>query len=229
MDLNTKELFEQRVGGIEPFSMLDFGDYLCGILFYNYCNFRCRYCYNKSIVDGSQELKSGKEIIDFLEKRKNRLDGIVFSGGECTIWGKKLIEDVKFTKNLGYKVKIDTNGSNPKVVKILVENNLVDYIALDYKYPISTNDNKLFHTNTHLKDNFKETLDYLISIDFPFETRTTIHPDITDENKANLILKELEEAKYKGVHHFQFFFDGPETLGNVSQNPRKFDITKVGY
>lgn len=189
--------------------------------------FKCPYCYNAKLARGIAKTLKPDEVIKFLENRRGKLDGIVFSGGECTIWGKKLIEDVKFTKNLGYKVKIDTNGSNPKVIKNLIENNLIDYIALDYKYPLYSNDNLLFHDNRHLKDNFKETLDYLISINFPFETRTTIHPDITDENKANLILKELEEAKYKGVHHFQFFFDGPETLGNVSQNPRKFDITKL--
>jgi pyruvate formate lyase activating enzyme len=138
------------------------------------------------------------------------------------------LESAKWCKDNGFLVKVDTNGSNPGLVKEMVEDKLVDFIALDYKYPDLPNEYLKFHTNSMLRWNFEETLSYLINeANIPFETRTTIHPDITDENKANVILKELERFGYKGTHYFQFFNQCPETFGNVNQNPRRFDISKL--
>ena len=121
-----ENIFEKRVTGIEPFSMLDFGENLCGILFYNGCTFKCPYCYNKSSALGTAETLPAGEVITFLNERRGKLDGIVFSGGECTVWGHRLINDIYYTRQLGYKIKIDTNGTSPYIIRYLIENHGAD-------------------------------------------------------------------------------------------------------
>lgn len=222
----TKEgLFEKRIGGIESFSMLDFGNYLCAILFYNGCNYHCPFCYNKLLAQGTAETYASEDIINFLESRRNRLDGIVFSGGECTIHAHRLIDDIIFTKGLGYKIKVDTNGSNPYIIKHLIDANLIDYIALDFKCP----EEKwpLFMSSQRLYDNFKETFKILQESGIPFETRTTVHTDLIDEDDINLILNDLENWGYNGTHYIQFFFPAEETLGDMNKEMRHFDTKKI--
>lgn len=218
-------LFENRISGIEPFSMLDFGDKLCGIFFYNNCNMRCPYCYNSTLAKGAAKNLSSEEVIEFLKNRHGKLDGIVFSGGECTIWGPKLIDDIYYVYNMGYKIKVDTNGSSPFIIKALLEKKLIDYVALDFKCPEYKAD--MFMKYLKFYYNFKETFKILQESGIPFETRTTVHTDIINEDDINAILKQLEEWGYQGTHYIQFFFPAEETLGNVNPVMRHFDISKI--
>lgn len=220
-----ENIFEKRVAGIEPFSMLDFGENLCGILFYNGCTFKCPYCYNKSLAQGAAKTLLSEEVITFLNERRGKLDGIVFSGGECTIWGHRLINDIYYTKNLGYKIKVDTNGSNPGLIRHLIDNKMVDYIALDYKCP--EDKWNLFMSSQKHFENFKETLSILQNSYIPFEIRTTVHTDVTDESDILSILRHLESIGYKGTYFIQFFFPTEETLGNVSKEMRHFDTEQI--
>lgn len=220
------DLFLKRVAGIEPFSMLDFGDNICGILFYNSCSgFKCPYCYNAELARGTAETLPQEEVIKFLEERRGKLDGIVFSGGECTVWGHRLINDICYTRNLGYKIKLDTNGSSPYIVKYLIENKLVDYIALDFKCP--EDKWELFMPSTKYYYNFKETYKIIQESGIPFEVRTTVHTDIIDESDIMAILRALEDWGYKGTYFIQFFFPTEETLGNVSKEMRHFDTEQI--
>lgn len=223
----TKEgLFRKRVTGIEPFSMLDFGENLCAILFYNGCSgFACPYCYNVAQAKGTAETLPEEEIVEFLESRRGKLDGIVFSGGECTIWGHRLIDDIYYAHNLGYKIKVDTNGSSPFIIKTLLEKKLIDYIALDFKCPDYKQD--IFMKAHKYWYNFTETFKIIKESGIPFETRTTVHTDIINEDDVNAILKTLEEWGYTGTHYIQFFFPVEETLGNVNPVMRRFDIDKI--
>ena len=217
-----------KVVGMERLSLLDYPGKTCCILFSNLCTHVCPYCYNVQLLTNNIEYVSSEDVINYLNKRKNVIDAVVFSGGECTLHRNYLLESAKWCKDNGYLVKIDTNGTNPSLVKEMVEEKLVDFIALDYKYPDLPNEYLKFHSNSMLRWHFEETLYYLIENDnIPFETRTTIHPDITDENKANKILEELERFGYKGTHYFQFFNQCPETIGNVNQNPRRFKIEEL--
>lgn len=174
---------------------------------------------------GLAESLPTEEAIKFLEERRGKLDGIVFSGGECTIWGHKLIDDIYYTKNLGYKIKVDTNGSNPGVVRYLIENKMVDYIALDYKCPHEKW--PLFMHSERQFDNFKETLKLLQESGIPFEVRTTVHTDIINESDILSILRHLESINYKGAYFIQFFFPTEETLGNVNKEMRHFDTEQI--
>ena len=222
--METVGLFEGRVGGIEKMTLLDFPNRISAILFYNYCNLRCPYCYNPSLVcpNGKPEILSAKEVIDFLYLRKGVLDGIVFSGGEGTIWGDKLEEDLRFTKSLGYLIKIDTNGQNPAIIKHFIEEKLVDYVALDIKCPKRLE--ARFKANMDLS---YQTMNILQETGTKFETRTTIHPDITNEDDISEMMNELSELGLKQNHFIQYFFEGTDTIEPVSQHPRFFDLSKV--
>lgn len=228
LEINNHMIFSQRVAGIEQFSMLDFKDKLCGILFYCGCNFHCPYCYNAEITKRNIKTLSEEEVKDFLKSRIGKLDGIVFSGGECTLWDEKLLEDIVFTKNLGYEIKVDTNGSNPSLIQKLIEQRLVDYVALDFKCPEEKM--KTFMSLSKFYYNFKQTFNILNNSKIPFETRTTVHTSIIDEDDINDILKTLEQWNYKGNHYIQFFFQPPENvklLGKIKKPMRHFDTTKI--
>lgn len=221
-----QNVFENRIGGIEKLTLIDYEGHLACILFYNGCNLKCPYCYNIELALGKANIIAAEEIKSFLTNRAGKLDAVVFSGGECTVHGENLKNDVIFAKSLGYKVKIDTNGSNPALIKNLIEENLVDYIALDYKAPDKIISK--FTNNGNFYNNFKETLKYLINQDkIRFEVRTTVHTDVTNESDIAEIIEDLENIGYKGNYYIQFFFSGPNTIGNVNQHPRKFDKNKI--
>lgn len=212
-----------KVAGVEKVSMIDMRGYVSCVLFSNKCSgYVCPYCYNIDLWHGRLPELDPQGIKDYLLSRKNVIDYVVFSGGECTMYPQYLIDSARWCKENGFKVKIDTNGSNPNIIMQMYDDGLIDYLALDYKYPDLPNEYLKFHSNSMLRWNMENLLEFLISEGKAFETRTTIHPEITDEHKANLILKELEKWGYKGTHYFQFFNECPETLGNVNQHPRRF-------
>lgn len=214
--------FVGRVGGIEKMSLIDFPNQLAAILFYKGCNLRCPYCYNPQLVEGKNDILDSKDVIDFLMLRKGVLDGIVFSGGECTLWGDMLKLDIEFAKSLGYKVKVDTNGQKPDFIEDLIKNELVDYVALDIK----TNkiNNNAFRWVPELT---YKTLKLLMKSGVKFETRTTIHPDVINEEDLSELLHELREAGLMQPHYIQYFFPAPKTLRDVDPKPRKFHLDEV--
>lgn len=221
--------FENRVGGIEKMTMLDYPDKIAAILFYNGCRTcRCPYCYNKNLWSGNAETIDSEEVVEFLKKRRKVLDAVVFSGGECTTWGEALKEDIAFVKDLGYLVKVDTNGTNTALIQELYEEKLVDYYALDVKCP--PKQWKTFYTNEVYWNNFLCTLDMLLYNEANFETRTTVHTSITTEDDVNEILHMLHGMGYMGKHYLQFFFNNGKTEyldDKLELNPREFDVNKL--
>lgn len=125
-----------KISGLQKNSLIDFPGEISCVLFTNGCNFICPYCHNPEIAGGSSSgtatLIEEQEIFSFLEKRKNLLNGVVITGGEPT-----LHKDLDFfcyrIKKMGYKIKLDTNGSNPKVLEDLYKKELVDFTAMDIK------------------------------------------------------------------------------------------------
>ena len=208
---------------IQKFSTLDFPNRLCAIVWFSGCNMRCPYCYNKDVVFGEKKIEED-EIIEFLKKRVGLLDGVSFTGGEVTLY-KNLIPFAKKIKDLGFDIKLDTNGINYDVIKTLVDENLVDYIALDFKAP-----KYKFESITKNKhyDKFEKTLDFLIDSNIEFEVRTTVHTDLLDENDINEIIKTLHQKGYKNTYYLQNYFEtDKETIGNIGTQKRKLDVTKI--
>ena len=208
---------------IQKFSSLDFPNRLSAIVWFSGCNMRCPYCYNTDVVFGKKQIEE-KEVIEFLKTRIGLLDGVSITGGEPTLY-KNLINFCKKIKQLGFEIKLDTNGLNFSVIKKLLELNLVDYIALDFKSP-----KEKFYNITKNKnyEEFEKTLELLINSDIEFEVRTTIHTDLLDENDINIIVDTLYKKGYKYTYYLQNFFDTQkETIGNIESQKRKLDVTKI--
>ena len=123
-----------KICGIQKLSLQDFPEKLSAIVFTGGCNLRCPFCHNATLALGSEqeEIMSEDELLSCLEKRRGRLEGVCISGGEPTLQND-LVELIRAIKDLGYLVKLDTNGTRPDVVKALAEENLIDYVAMDIK------------------------------------------------------------------------------------------------
>ena len=124
-----------KIAGIQKLSMVDYPGKMACTIFFTGCNFRCPYCHNSSLVipDQDQPYMSEEEVLNFLKKRQGLLDGVCITGGEPLLQGKDLIPFIRQIKELGYSVKLDTNGTFPELLKELCEEGLVDYVAMDIK------------------------------------------------------------------------------------------------
>jgi len=208
--------------------MLDYPDNMACVVWFSGCNMRCPYCHNPDIVKGKGK-HTPEDVMQFLERRKGKLDGVVLSGGEITIY-KDIVGFAKQIKEMGFKLKIDTNGTRPNIVKEFLDNNLLDYVAMDYKAPAYK-----FNSVTALKDqdfeNFKKSLRMLIEYGkIPFELRTTVHIDLLQEDDINAIIDDLAAEGYKGGYYVQNYMDANgahPTLGNLSKQSRILDISKI--
>jgi len=206
---------------ITPFTLLDYPNKSACILWYAGCNMRCLYCYNPEIVLGKGAI-TFSETISFLKKRKGLLDAVVFSGGECLIH-KNIVKQIKEVKALGFLIKIDTNGSNSKVVKQLLDNNLIDYVALDFK-ALKPSYNAI--TKSNLFDEFESSFELLLASTIPFEIRTTYHSELISDVELNEMIHFLEYKEYKGSYYIQYFKSNVETLGNLSSS-LKINSSKI--
>lgn len=210
-----------RIGAIEKFSTIDYPDKLSCVIFLKGCNFRCGFCYNKQLVipellDTKSDIDL-KEIHDFLDKRKGLLDAVVITGGEPTIYGKDLLFFLESIKKKGYLIKLDTNGSNPSILKEIIESNAVDYLAMDIK-DVLKNYNRY---TTVLAEDIKKSIALIRECNIPHEFRITTHPELTFEN-FNKIIEEL-----KGEIIFVQDFVNTNTIKEY-QNPSTI-FSKLDY
>ncbi len=210
------------ITSITPFTLQDYPDHTACILWFSGCNMACSYCHNPDLVKGVfQKIEEGK-IKKFIESRIGLLDGIVLSGGECTLC-KDLPDFTKYLKSMGFKVKIDTNGTNPEMLDSLISNDLIDFVALDFK---ATQEKFESITGYKKYNNFLRSLAILSCSEIPSEIRTTIHTDLLDEQDINSMIKYLENFNYKGNYYLQNYRDGV-TLGNLNKPSRKFDVNRI--
>jgi pyruvate formate lyase activating enzyme len=212
----SKKLWSNKaVYSITPFTLLDYPDRAACIVWFAGCNMRCSYCYNPDIVLGKGKLDF-ENILNFLKSRIGLLDGVVLSGGECTIH-KNLIPFIEEIKALGFIVKIDTNGSKPAVLKKLIDQKLIDYAALDFKsLPLT------FKTITqfNLFAEFEESLKLLMNSSIPFEIRTTLHSALITPTQFLKMTKYLENLNYNGNYYVQYFINNVPTIGDLGHSER---------
>ena len=217
-----KENATKPIYNITPFTLLDYPHKSACILWFAGCNMRCVYCYNPEIVLGKGQI-SFDEVLEFLQKRKNLLDAVVFSGGECLIH-KNIITMIEKVKNLGFSVKVDTNGSTPKVVQQLIEKKIVDYFALDFKAPKSQ-----FNaiTKSDLYHQFQTSLTQIQTSEIPFEVRTTYHSDLLSEKNLTEMIRYLEIKNYSGNYYIQYFRNNTPTLSPLDYSYNKLDAKQL--
>ncbi len=202
-----------RFAGLQKNSLIDYPGKVSCVLFLSGCNFDCPYCHNPDLVRGTSSCPAyldEKTVCNFLERRKGFLDGVVISGGEPTL-NEDLISLCEKIQQIGYSVKLDTNGSQPQVIKRLIDEGLVDYIAMDIKTdpfhysPLIIKDYDPIHILT--------TIHTIMERARAYEFRTTCVKSIvlerTIENIAKTIrgaaLYVLQRFRNSGVLHPEYF------------------------
>jgi pyruvate formate lyase activating enzyme len=189
------------IAGLQKTTLIDYPQKIACTVFLAVCNFRCPWCYSSELVLPAKIAEtpriSEKYFLDFLRERKGLLDGVVICGGEPTV-NKDLPQFVEKIKRMGYSVKIDTNGSNPEMLKHLVNTNLIDYVAMDIKTSPES-DVYLSIMGEGIKmDNIKESVDFLKKSSIDSEFRTTVVPGIHTKEDFLKIAKWIggQDVKY---------------------------------
>lgn len=172
-----------QISGLVKNSFVDFPGHLAAVIFTPFCNYDCFYCHNRELIENPQQFIDENEVLDFLQKRRGMLEGVVISGGEPTLQ-KDLERFIIKVKNIGFLVKLDSNGSNPNVIEGLLKKNLLDYVAIDYKAP-SKKYKEICGKNADSKD-VLNTINILKKSNVDFQVRTTLCPTLTKEDMKSL-------------------------------------------
>ena len=205
--------------GLQKMTLLDYPGKIACTVFLGGCNFRCPFCHNSELFMGKPEkLMEDEEFFQFLSTRKGLLDGVCVSGGEPTLY-KNLPAFMARIKELGFLVKLDTNGYRPEIVKQLVADGLVDYIAMDVK-----NSPAMYARTVGLEAMdlapIEESLRFLIEGSVDYELRTTLVAQLHDEASIQDMgqwLGSLVPGKKPKKLFLQSFVDRDTVLfGNLS-------------
>ena len=187
--------------GLQKLTLLDYPGRVACTVFLQGCNFKCPFCYNSSLIDSNDNnFLSTNDFFDFLDKRKKVLDGVAITGGEPLL-NPSIKEFIKKIKEKGFLVKLDTNGSNPNLLKELIEENLVDYVAMDIKntfekYQITTG------VNVDI-ENIKKSIHLLINSSIDYEFRTTVVKEFHNIGDFKLIGEQIKGAKNYFLQSYQ--------------------------
>lgn len=169
-----------RLAGLVRTSTVDFPGHLSAVVFTAGCNFNCFYCHNRSLIQPEQQDLDLQSVLSFLYKRRGLLEGVAVSGGEPLLHSD-LNDFIKEIKQMDYAVKLDTNGSKPVGLEALISQKLVDYVAMDYKAPWSRYP-EISACRSHDVKAVQDSLQLLISSDVKWEVRTTVCPQLTQDD-----------------------------------------------
>ncbi len=197
-----------KIAGLQKMTLLDFPGKVACTVFLDGCNFRCPFCHNTPLLEGKAEpAMTEEELLAFLEKRKGILDGVCVTGGEPTLQ-KELPDFLGKIKAMGYAVKLDTNGYRPEVLRSVVEQGLVDYVAMDIK-----NSPDRYEQTTGVPMDLKkieESIRFLVSEIVNYEFRTTVVEPLHDEQSISEMadwLTKTTDGKLVKVLYLQAFME----------------------
>lgn len=185
-----------KFGGLIKFTLIDFPGRPAAVIFTQGCNFRCRYCHNPELVYPHlfTEPAPEEEIWSFLQRRQGTLEGVVVSGGEPTLFDD-LPEFMAKIKKLGYKIKLDTNGTRPDMVAELIEKKLVDYIAMDLKAPLDK-----YNLITGVDFNpeiLTRSMELIRNSGLEYEFRTTYDKEVLTDDDIDALKKLTHNEHYR--------------------------------
>lgn len=189
------------IHGLQKMTLLDFPGKVACTIFLGACDFRCPFCHNWELVDGSAPAQmSDDELMDFLKKRTGVLEGVAITGGEPMI-NKDLPELMRRIKELGFPVKVDTNGNHPEMLRQVIDEGLVEYVAMDVKNSLdrysATIGKECFDTT-----NVEESMQILLGSKIDYEFRTTVVAQLHDEDSFRGIGPMIEGAKHYYLQKF---------------------------
>ena len=201
------EVIIMTINGLLKLTLLDFPGKCACTVFFAGCNFRCPFCHNATLVRGEGENITEEEFFRFLSKREGVLDGVAITGGEPLLQ-KDIVPFIKRIKDMGFAVKLDTNGSFPRKLKELVESGLVDYVAMDIKSsPEGYGRAAGCPVNM---ENVRESVDFLLSDAVDYEFRTTVAKGAVLFSDMDGIGELIKGAKR---YFLQGFVDSGDILG----------------
>lgn len=208
-----------NIYGLEKLSLVDYDGFIAATVFTGSCNFKCGFCHNSALVLDYKSLPPIPEsdILAYLKKRKGILEGLCITGGEPTL-NPDLPEFIKKVKDVGYSVKVDTNGTNPEMVKLLATEGLADYFAIDIKND-RENYSEIIGFKTFDTSKIEKTVEFLLSGKIGYEFRTTL---IAEYHKAENIRRIGEWIKGADKYFMQKFKSGENCIAqNLSPVPKK--------
>jgi len=177
-----------RIAGFVKNSVIDYPEKLAAVVFTPGCNLDCYYCHNRFILQPETwgDFLPEEDVFRFLEKRRKLLDGVVITGGEPTLQ-KDLKGFIQKVKNLGYSIKLDTNGTNPELLKDLIDDRLLDYVAMDLKAPLAKYSHICGIKSPEVLEKIKESIKLLLAGQVTYEFRTTFVPELTQEDIEEML------------------------------------------
>lgn len=209
-----------KIGGLQKTTLVDYPGKIACTIFLSGCNFRCPFCYSKELVlpeeiERHPEIRE-KELFDFLKQRKGMVDACVLCGGEPTI-NPDIGRFIKKIKDLGYSIKIDTNGYCPDKLKELIDAKLIDYIAIDVK-ACFRDYSKATGINIDI-DKIKQSIELIKNSGIDYELRTTIVPNIHTKETIIEMANDIGKAK---KYFLQTFRNDKETISRSFNNVKPF-------
>lgn len=190
------------LGGLQKNSLIDFPGKVSCVLFVHGCNFDCAYCHNPDLVSGKGLYSSPLDesgVYRFLERRKRLLDGVVISGGEPTL-AEDLAPLCEKIKGMGYSVKLDTNGSRPHVIKHLIHEGLVDYIAMDIK--TAPSQYATFVKKDYDSNDIRASIQIIMESSLSHEFRTTCVKPFVDRSIVEHVARTISGANRYVLQRF---------------------------
>ena len=191
-----------KIGGLQKCSLIDYPGHIAAVIFTQGCPWRCPWCHNRSLVlpDEYGPLIPEEEVLQFLETRLGQLEGVVVTGGEPT-FQPDLLDFLKKLGNLGFLVKLDTNGYRPEVINAVLEADLIDYIAMDVKAPLNKYN---LATGRHVpSNNIRQSITLIRDSGFDHEFRTTIVPGLHHQEDIEEILNLIQGSRRYALQSFQ--------------------------
>ena len=190
-----------KIHGLQKMTLLDFPGHVACTVFLGGCDFRCPFCHNFELVDGSEKpIMDDSELISFLESRTALLDGVAITGGEPCLHSD-LPELIKKIRSIGYPVKLDTNGNHPGLLKQLIDEGLVDYVAMDIK---NSEDKYAWTCGLDEMDltPIKQSISILMNCDIEYEFRTTVIKEFHTEDDFHKIGEMIKGARAYFLQRF---------------------------
>ncbi|MEA3490235.1 MAG: anaerobic ribonucleoside-triphosphate reductase activating protein [Candidatus Omnitrophota bacterium] len=217
-----REVRDMKIAGLQKVSMVDYPGYICATVFTQGCNFRCGFCHNRDLITTEKDPGFSKqEIFEYFNSRKTMIEGVCITGGEPTLW-PDLPDFARKVKETGLKFKLDTNGSNPQMIGQLLQEGLLDYIAMDVK--TSFPKYHLFKAPENIENSLAQSIKKIISSQIPYEFRTTCVPGLVTEEDIYFIAKMIKGAN---KHCLQQFRPHENTLDEKFSRLKPYNKSKL--
>jgi len=194
-----------KISGLQKTSLIDYPDKIATVLFTQGCNMDCPFCHNPTLIpaENDNEYMNLDYFWKYLDKRKNLIDGIAITGGEPLIQ-ESIYDFIKKIKKYNLSIKLDTNGTNFNLLKKLIDEKLVDYVAMDIKGPIK--EYEIFcgiKLNKALIDNIVKSKSYILDSKIKYEFRTTVVPGLHNKDTIKKISSEIKDIENYYIQNFR--------------------------